>query len=210
MNVSKIVNDIELLRNLGKTFENEYQTKAEADLHRAEGAVLSIKEIINEDERIYRDFADLPDLDLIKSYYNEKIENLIRENIDKGLLVDTTDLINEYVVKSIRKVVIEQLRKVISSADSKRTSADLRYLKAMGKVAGVKDCVDKIKSTLDERVERLENIEKAISKGTIVQEPDGELMNNGEGTDIPGIHPGLPLKAQRLAEEEKENAPVVS
>lgn len=104
------------------------------------------------------------------------------------------------VAKLIVGCLMRASRKVHDLGENAAKSA----LRAEGVVVGFEQAAMQMKARSNEEAQKLEQLRRGLEDGSIVEDGDGRFVaidGPGRPRRTPGMHPGLPMKAQRKAEE---------
>ena len=104
----------------------------------------------------------------------------------------------------VAKYAKKQYQHAIGVIDNLATQAEISAHRCAGLEIGFRQSCEFIEKMHAEELNKLESLRMAIDEGK-VKLVDGELVISGdEDTKGPGGHPGLPMKAKRQQEDEKE------
>lgn len=184
MNIQKSELKIALTKEFGKQF-NEQKQAAVKEQHAMMGEIRAIK---NAAKKI---------ADLMVHVDKDLKEGKINEIIGEPMLV--------------AKYAKKQYQHAIGVLDNLATQAEVSAHRCAGLEIGFRQSCEFIEKMHAEEMKKLESLRKAIDEGK-VKLVDGELMisEDERGENVPGGHPGLPMKAKRLEEDEKEDKKKVS
>ena len=103
----------------------------------------------------------------------------------------------------IAKYAVAKLMSASKKIHELSDNATNSVIRAEGLVVGYENAAKMARTMFDEEAAKIEALKRAISDGTVREEGDKLAAFDGPGSSrVPGMHPGLPMKAQRQAEDE--------
>jgi hypothetical protein len=182
MNIQKSEVKIALTKEFGNQFEERKQA-AVKEQHAMAGEIRALKNVA----RKVADLMSHVDKDLKEGKINE--------------ITGEPMLVAKYAKK--------QYQHAIGVIDNLATQAEISAHRCAGLEIGFRQSYEFIEKMHAEEMQKLESLRRAINEGK-VKLVEGELVvsDSDEPNDGPGGHPGLPMKARRLQEDEKDKKKV--
>jgi hypothetical protein len=176
MNLAKSELKLLIAKNLGSEMVEQVE-RAKGEIHQFKGALTAYAKAEDEINKV-----------------SQLVGSLAR---DGKLEVEGGDAME------VAKFAVAQLMKASKAIHDLAEGAANNALRAEGVVKGIETAAKLVKNMQDEEANKLEALAHGLETGAVKEDGDKLIAFDGPGSPrVPGQHPGLPMKAQRQAEEE--------